>query len=66
MDKLQTDDDAYVIMENLRSFLAWKNTTEAEYYGCRYKKFAEQGYMSGGPGYILSKAALEKLVILFV
>lgn len=32
------------------------------YFGCRYKPFVDQGFMSGGAGYVLSKTALRKLI----
>ena len=38
---------------------------EPVYFGCKFKPFTKQGYMSGGAGYILSKEALKKFVSLF-
>ncbi|XP_072028343.1 glycoprotein-N-acetylgalactosamine 3-beta-galactosyltransferase 1-like [Amphiura filiformis] len=61
---LKADDDAYVIMENLRYFLADKDPSEPVYYGRRFKSAMNtDGYMSGGAGYIMSKVALEQLVM---
>lgn len=35
---------------------------EAIYFGCRFKPYVKQGYMSGGAGYVLSKEALKRFV----
>lgn len=59
---MKADDDTYVIVENLRYFLANKNTNEPSYFGRRFKPYVPQGYMSGGAGYVLSKMALKKFV----
>ena len=42
--------------------LASKNSLDPIYFGCRFKPFVKQGYMSGGAGYVLSRAALELFV----
>ena len=59
---LKTDDDSYLIMENLRYFLKDYNSSDPVYFGRRYKTFVKQGYMSGGAGYVLSKEALRRFV----
>jgi len=38
------------------------NMSEPTYFGCRFKPFVKQGYMSGGAGYVLSKEALRRFV----
>ena len=38
------------------------NTSQPWYFGCKFKKFVKNGYMSGGAGYVLSKEALDRLV----
>uniref|UniRef100_H3APM5 N-acetylgalactosaminide beta-1,3-galactosyltransferase n=1 Tax=Latimeria chalumnae TaxID=7897 RepID=H3APM5_LATCH len=59
---LKTDDDTYVILENLRLLLAKYNPDEPLYMGKRFKVHVKQGYMSGGAGYILSREALKQYV----
>lgn len=36
--------------------------SEPIYFGCRFKPYVKQGYMSGGAGYVLSKEAVRRLV----
>lgn len=40
----------YVIVENLRYFLSGYNTTEALWFGHKFKTIVKQGYFSGGAG----------------
>ncbi|KAJ8721862.1 hypothetical protein PYW08_004264 [Mythimna loreyi] len=58
----KADDDTYVVVENLRHMLAGYDTEDPLYFGYRFKRFSPQGYMSGGAGYILSRAALDRFV----
>ncbi|BFY98587.1 hypothetical protein BsWGS_01628 [Bradybaena similaris] len=57
---MKADDDTYVIVENLRYFLSIKDTTEPIYYGHLFKVNVQQGYYSGGSGYVISKEALHR------
>ena len=59
---LKADDDTYVIVENLRYLLSHYDPSDPVYLGHHFKKFTDQGYMSGGAGYVLSKEALRRLV----
>ena len=58
---LKTDDDAYIIMENLLYFLSSEDTNKPVYFGHKFKKYnLSSGWFAGGPGIVLSKEALRR------
>merc|ERR1711862_284254 len=59
---MKADDDTYVIVENLKHMLSAYNSSLPIYFGCKFKPFVRQGYMSGGAGYVLSRKALDRFV----
>lgn len=58
----KADDDTYAILENMRFMLKDIDPEYPIFFGCKFKPYVKQGYMSGGAGYVLSKAALKKFV----
>lgn len=58
----KADDDTYAVMENMRRLLSTLDSEKRLFIGCHLKPFSSQGYMSGGAGYIVSKATLKLLI----
>ena len=56
------DDDTYAILENMRFLLSHYNSSKSGYLGYHFNRHVHNGYMSGGAGYVLSKAAFRALV----
>ena len=47
---MKADDDTFVIVENLRFMLKDYDPSFPIYFGCKFKPYVKQGYMSGGAG----------------
>ena len=60
---LKADDDTYVIVDNLRYLLKDFETNMPMFFGRKFKPFTDQGYFSGGAGYVLSKEALRRFAV---
>ena len=46
-----------------RNFLSTQDPDDPVHFGCKYKAIVKQeGYMSGGAGYVLSKEAVKRFV----
>ncbi|KAI6222361.1 N-acetylgalactosaminide beta-1,3-galactosyltransferase [Aphelenchoides fujianensis] len=54
---LKADDDTISA-----SLLMPHKPDEPIFFGCKFKPFTKQGYMSGGAGYVLSRAALDAFI----
>lgn len=58
---LKGDDDAYIVLENLRLLMSQYDPAKPVYLGHLYKSHLKAGYMSGGASYALSREALRLL-----
>lgn len=59
---LKADDDTYIVVENLKYLLWHYNANEPGYLGYHFNKFVNQGYMSGGAGYVISNRGFRQLI----
>lgn len=58
---LKADDDTFIFVDNLRKFLSDKNPLNPITYGYDFKVYVENGYHSGGAGYVLSREAFLRI-----
>ena len=58
---LKADDDTFIFVDNLRSFLKTKNSSQPVTYGYDFGVTIDHGYHSGGAGYVLSNEAIKRL-----
>ena len=58
---LKADDDTYIFVDNLRKFVSDKNPSSPVTYGYDFKVIVQNGYHSGGGGYLLSNEAFKRL-----
>ncbi|KAJ8024694.1 Glycoprotein-N-acetylgalactosamine 3-beta-galactosyltransferase 1 [Holothuria leucospilota] len=62
---LKADDDSFIIVDNLRYFLASKNTFEPVLYGALFHlptELYDIDYMSGGAGYVMGRETLNRFM----
>lgn len=59
---VKSDDDTYMIIDNLRRLLNDLQPHQPHYLGYRLRPYLDNGYNAGGAGYVLSKAALQMFV----
>lgn len=63
---LKADDSSYIIVENLRYLLSkYDPVLEPVAFGCLFahERLRSQGYLSDSAGYVLTKSALQRVVI---
>ena len=66
MNLYQADDDSYIFMENLRNLLAPMDPDQKIYIGHAFRSRSGGTWMSGGAGYILSRATFEEFMQTYI
>ncbi|GMT07966.1 hypothetical protein PENTCL1PPCAC_30140, partial [Pristionchus entomophagus] len=56
---IKTDDDTYLIVDNLRKYLRTLDPSQSYFVGHRMKPHLDNGFNSGGAGYVLSRFFLQ-------
>lgn len=56
----KADDDTYASLDNMRHMLFAYSPNDPIYFGKKLKCTTELGFFHGGPGYVMSKKALQK------
>ena len=59
---LKTDDDTFMVVENLKKLLSPFDSNESVHFGHHFKYLG--GYFSGGAGYVLSRKIPKSLLVL--
>ena len=57
---IKADDDTYLFVDNLRTFLSDKNSSDPVTFGYNFKVIVSKGYHSGGGSYVLSRESLRR------
>ena len=57
---IKADDDTYLFVDNLRTFLSDKNSSDPVTFGYNFKVIVFKGYHSGGGSYVLSRESLRR------
>jgi hypothetical protein len=58
---LKADDDTFIFVDNLREFVAQKSPRAPQTFGYDFKVIVDNGYHSGGGGYLLSHESFSRL-----
>ena len=58
---LLVDDDTFIFMDNLKSFISNRSFNEPVTYGYNFKVIVPSGYHSGGGGVLLTHEALKRI-----
>ena len=58
---LKADDDTFIFVDNLKTFLKTKNSSQPVTFGFDFRTIVDRGYHSGGAGYVLSNEALQRI-----
>ena len=62
----QADDDSYIFTENLRDLLAPMDPEKKTCFGHAFRSRNGGTWMSGGAGYILSRAAFQEFIETYI